>query len=44
MVQQREPFTEFINDTNVRVVLDPICDEVARLMEIEKNGMADKLQ
>lgn len=41
MVNQREPFTEFMNDINVRVVLDPICDEVARLMEIEKNGMAD---
>lgn len=44
MVNQREPFTEFMNDINVRVVLDPICDEVASRLEAEKNCMASKLQ
>lgn len=31
MVNQRENFTGFMNGTDVRVVLDPICDEVLRM-------------
>lgn len=30
MVQRREDFREFMDDINIRVVLDPICDEVMR--------------
>jgi len=32
MVQQRDPFWDFIHDIDMRVVLDPIADEVLRML------------
>ena len=31
MINQREDFIEFMHDIDIRIVLDPICDEVLRM-------------